>query len=321
MNLNPIAAHGTPEWFAARRGRITASMAASILCPGQPGTWGNPLTAYLELTAPDKASEDEDGPDDDEEEDISPSDAADYGRETQEVHAHMLAKRAGVKWAALEPGFYVHPTIPWLGASPDAIGSLDGAPCSGEFKAPTNLQIVKQLRHGIPLPYVAQSMVQMVVLDVPQSIVSVLFPPAPTWQRIHRSPELEAWVMNGLRAFWEEHVVAGIPPETNAAWLDERAVRALNDLYPSKKGTAVYWSLEDEGTSVAQALEEAKEAKKRAEEMEKIAKARLIELSQGAEMIYLPDGSGYSRTTSVRSMKATEARTIEVTTLRRVKAK
>lgn len=319
---DPIAEHGTSEWHAARRGRITASMAAAILCPGQPGVHGNPHSAWLEVTGKNTKLDDDGEPDDDaeaEEGAISPSAAAEYGRDTQEVHAKMLAKRAGIQWAVLEPGFYVSEKYPWLGASPDGIGALDGEPLTAELKAPTNLQIVKALRHGMPLPYVVQSMVQMIVCDVRQAITSVLYPPQPTWQRLHRSPELEGWVMTGLIEFWERHVVTDTPPPLDVAWLDAKTAKAISDLCPPRPGAAVYFDLGHEGCSVAAALEEAKAAKKKAVEQETFAKARLVELAGDAERIYLPDGSGYSRTKGVRQNQAREASVSEVTTLRRVK--
>lgn len=323
MNIDPVAQHGTPEWHAARKGRITASMAPAILTPGEPGVFGNPLSAWMELTgrtASGEQEEDDEPEEEEESEDIAPSDAAEYGIATQQVHAKMLERKcAGLAWSILEPGFFVSPVIPWLGASPDAIGSLDGAPCLGEFKAPTNLKIVKELRHGVPMPYVVQAIVQMVVLDIPQDIVSVLYPPTPTWQRIHRSPDLEAWVMEGLRRFWEDHVIADTPPAMDARWLDDRAAKALSDLYPPAPGTKVYFTPDSEGYAVATALEEAKAQVKEAEEQVKVAKARLIEISGGAERIYLPDGSGYTRSKSLRNYAAKEAKTIEVTTLLRKK--
>ena len=42
--------HGTPEWFAARRGKVTGSTAAAILAPGQTGVRGTPRSEWMRIT-------------------------------------------------------------------------------------------------------------------------------------------------------------------------------------------------------------------------------------------------------------------------------
>lgn len=330
MTRDPVA-HGTSDWHRERSIRLTASDAPAILCAGEPGVHGNPLTVWQAKTAalrgeieqPDPDEEPEEEHDEDEDE-ISDTAAMEYGRDTQPVHAAMLAKamaKAGhvVEWAVIEPGFYVSETIPWLGASPDILGAVNALPAVVELKAPTNFGLVKALKHGMVRPYAVQNLVQQIVLDVQQGVVSVLYPPQPTWQILYRSPEMEAWILEGLERFWVDHVLADIPPPVDASWLDDDALKALNALYPPKLGSCVFAEPGDELDLLAVELENAKADAKDAETREKAAKARIIELSDGAELIYLPDGSGYTRRTSPRSYAAREAKVIEVTTLRRSK--
>lgn len=318
MNLPDPIPHGTPEWHAARRGRITASIAPAILCPGLPGVHGNPLSAWLEITGRNAPEiEDEQDEADDEGEDIAPSEAAEYGRATQDVHLSMLGKKAGIEWAVREPGFFVSRELPWLGASPDAIGSKDGHPILAECKAPTNPRLVRELRHGIPRAYVVQAIVQMYVCEIPQDVVSVLYPPSPTWQVLYDSPELREWVIGGLRAFWRDHVEADVPPPMDAAWSGD-AVEAINAAYPPRPGVAIRFDEGSEFVDLAAQFEAAKAARDEADKTARGLKARLIELSQGAERIVLPDGSGYTRKTQARKGYTVADSTSIV--LRRVKA-
>jgi predicted phage-related endonuclease len=301
MNPTDPIPHGTPDWHAARKGRITASMAPSILCPGLPGVFGTPLSAWLEITG--RAQEEREARDDDDEEEdggIQPSQAAEYGRATQDVHLRMLAQKAGIEWSVMEPGFYVSREHPWLGASPDAIGTRDGHPILAECKAPTNVRIVRELRHGIPRPYVVQAIVQMIVCEIPQDVVSVLYPPSPTWQVLYDAPELRAWVLDGLRAFWRDHVETDTPPPMDASWLGADALEAINAAYPPRPGVSIRFDEGSEFAALAAEFEAVKVAGAAAEKQAKILKARMIELSQGAERIVLPDGSGYTRREQVR---------------------
>lgn len=106
----------TPEWFAARKGKITASVAAAVLGI-DPHT--GPLSAFNQIT----------------------------GRTTKEDNRYMAWGRefessAREAYEVLsgnfvsETGFFIHDDLPWLGASPDGLAGTDGLV---EIKCPSVL--------------------------------------------------------------------------------------------------------------------------------------------------------------------------------------
>lgn len=300
--------HNTPEWHAARRGKITASLAPAILVPGETGVHGNPFTAWLRICRPDEA---EDVPQDDE--------AAEFGRESEHLHATLLGRRSGIEWTVMQPGFLVDEEIPWLGASPDLLGvrESDGAEVVAELMAPTNYAIKRELRERMPINKVIQLAVQMRVWKKPLGCVSVLFAPSPTWQMQERASDFEAYVLEGLTRFYERFVLTDTPPPLHDEWLDDKTLKAFKAINPPRENVSVYFDELHAGTSAAMGFEEAKREIAKWEKHRQAAEAALIEAAGNAEAIYLPDGSGYTRKTQVRKVKAQEARTDTFTVLRR----
>lgn len=304
MNASDPIPHGTPAWHAARQGKITASLAPAILCPGEVGVHGNPFSAWLKITGRDEG------------EDLSADDAAEYGRESETLHAAMLARRCGVEWTVRQPGFYVDAELPWLGASPDLIGVKDGREYVAELKAPTDYGIKKALAHGMPTGYAVQLVVQMRVLDVQAGIASVLFAPSPTWQEIQRAADMERQVLDGLARFWEDFVVTDTAPPIHDEWLDANTLKAWKALNPPREDAVVYFDESHPATSAAVGLRQAKEEIKKWEATAQAAEAALLAAAGDASKIILPDGSGYTRTLQTRNVKAAPARTDTFTVLR-----
>lgn len=295
---------GTPEYAEATRGKITASIAADILCPGEEGVYGNPLTAWMRITGRDT-----DG--------IEDNEALEWGRESEDVHARLLARKAGVSVAAQAPGLIFDPDLPWLGASPDLIlFNEDGTQGVGELKAPSDWKVKHWLEHGVPMGYAVQLSVQMRCVRVPWGIASALVPPAPVWQLVHHSPDMETWILEGLTAFWEDHVKTDVPPDPDRAWINERTLASIKKLHVPEPGLAMAVDETSPLLQVALDFERAKAEIKEAEQRKAQAEAALIQGMQGCELLYLPDGSGYSRKKQVTNYKPQPARTVESTVLR-----
>lgn len=296
--------HGSPEWHAARRRKITASLAPAILCPGEIGVHGNPFSAWLKITG--RADDDE----------LTDDDAAEYGRESEPLHAAMLARRTGVEWTTRQPGFYVDPELPWLGASPDLVGTKERRLYVGEMKAPTDYSIRKALAVSMPVGYAVQAVVQMRVLRADAAIVSVLFAPSPTWQEIQRAADMEREVLDGLQRFYEEFVLTDTAPPLHDEWLDAPTLKTWKALHPPREDVSVHFDETHPATAAAFALQQAKSEVKKWEEAAEAAEAALLQYAGDASKIVLPDGSGFTRKLQTRNVKAQEARTDTFTVLR-----
>jgi putative phage-type endonuclease len=125
----------TPEWFAARRGKITASLAAACLRldPGK-----SAQKAWREITGwePEQFEHR----------------ALQWG--VQFEAAARLDYEAESGNIVETCGFFVHPEHPWLGASPDGLVGSDGL---AEIKCPTVPPVTLPRHHRV------QCMVQLAV--------------------------------------------------------------------------------------------------------------------------------------------------------------
>jgi putative phage-type endonuclease len=110
---------GTPEWFQARRGRITASSRASVIANKNLKSWStlrdsidydlSPFWEHKEFT----------------------NDAMDWGREHEAEAIANVSLAYGVE--AIEPGLVIHPQHYYAGATPDF---FLGSKVSGQVKCP-----------------------------------------------------------------------------------------------------------------------------------------------------------------------------------------
>jgi putative phage-type endonuclease len=139
---------GTPEWFAARLGKVTASRVADVIAKTKTG-WGASRANYMaELvaerltgTSADKFS----------------NAAMQWGTEQEPEARAAYEFRVGVD--VLQVGFVPHPTIPMTGASPDGLIGEDGLV---EIKCPnTATHIDTLIGQTIPGRYVTQMLWQM----------------------------------------------------------------------------------------------------------------------------------------------------------------
>lgn len=288
---------GSPAWLAARAGKITASTAASILAPGEPGAYGTPLGEFLRIKAeiegqavaalPDDEEYDEDADEDDDE--PKPDERVDFawGLQTEEIHRAMVAKLAKVEIAP-GGGVWRDAELPWLSASPDGLIAASDEYARGiaELKAPTDFG-VRRWRDGAPRGYVIQAHIQMRVMRADWGIVSALIPPKPRWQRVYDSPEMSEWILEGLTTFWDEHVMRDIPPPATG---NDKDLRALKALFPQSTSRRIVFS--PAAVIAAQELAEAKAVIKDATVRKKEATAFLIGELQDAEVGLLPNGTG-----------------------------
>ena len=140
----------TPEWFAARIGCLTASKAAAVLKRGRDG---KPLKAYYDLVD-EIIAERTTG--------VATEHAFTRAMEWGVEHEDEARSRYEAERAVFvtETGFVKHPTIEYLGASPDGLVGDDGLL---EIKCPNTTTHLRRMRAGVvPEEYVPQMLVQLI---------------------------------------------------------------------------------------------------------------------------------------------------------------
>jgi putative phage-type endonuclease len=141
---------GSPEWFALRLGKVTASRIADVLAKvktGEAVTREDYRTELVVQRLTNKPSETFTNP------------AMEWGvlqepmaRIAYEAHASVFVKQVS---------FVEHPTIEWFGCSPDGLVGEDGLL---EIKCPSSKNHIKYLLGGKPpAKYVPQMQCQMAV--------------------------------------------------------------------------------------------------------------------------------------------------------------
>lgn len=141
-------AQGSPEWHAARCGRVTASRICDVIARTKTG-WGASRTNYMgELIAERLCGTVQPG---------FTNAAMQWGSETEPDARASYAFYQGVE--VTEVGFVVHPGIEMSGASPDGLAGETGLV---EIKCPNvSTHIETLLTRAIPDKYVVQMQWQM----------------------------------------------------------------------------------------------------------------------------------------------------------------
>lgn len=303
MRTLPTIEHGTPEWHAARRGKITSSIAAGILAPGQPGSYGNPLSIWLMLTGrqePDSADTPE----------------RRWGRMSQPLHAELLQEVSGARITRLEPGFAVHPELDWLGDSADALGFDGDLSCAFELEAPTQWADRDYESGFTPIGKQIQLAVHRWVWDAETGILSGLVAPGPNWQRVPASPEMDQWVRTGLQEFYERYVVTDTPPPLEGPWSSTVEPSVVKRIWTPREDTVAEFGPEDAGALHGMELVELKAQIKELEGRKDAAERGLLLAMADAGTAIMPDGSRYTRKRIQVQYKAKEAYTGERDELR-----
>ena len=327
--MNPIhltsAAPGSAEYLKATAGMITASQAASVLCPGEPGVYGTPMDVYVRLRQGIEGKIEEPEPDEPEHDDepeeedmlVESSERAElsWGLDSEPMHKALLRKYAGLDIGTINSGTWRDAELPWLAATPDGVVSENGEEPFGilELKAPT--EGGRRLwAAGPPKGYIIQANVQMRVMRADWGVVSALIPPKPRWERVYNSPEMQEFILTGLTRFMEEHVLPGVPPPITGS---EKDLKALRQLFPTSTSKRIVFSMA--AVEAASKFEEAKAAIKSWEDVKRVNQGILMQELQDAEVGLLPGGSGYTYKSVAQERQAQPAKTLTVRSLRKVK--
>lgn len=139
---------GSPEWFAARLGRVTASRVADVIAKTKTGYGASRENYLAELVLERLTGKAEEG---------FTSSAMQWGtdNEPDARSAYQFEKNTRV----MQVGFVNHPHIAMTGASPDGLVDDDGLL---EIKCPNQATHLKTLHSGtIPSRYITQMNWQM----------------------------------------------------------------------------------------------------------------------------------------------------------------
>jgi putative phage-type endonuclease len=264
---------GSPEWFAARRGGITATDVVAVL--GLSGH-ANTLSVWH-----DKRGE---LPDDD------AGEAALWGHLLEDPVAREWARRRGVRLHRV--GVAARRDASWMRASVDrkVLGCplKRLGPCIVEIK--TRSAFTRgQWRDGVPDDVLAQVIWQLLVTGAEHAHVAVLVggqqlldPPA---IRVADEIEVAELIQSEALAAWEA-VVDGRPPEVDAG---AALLSLLDRLHPARDGAheVPVDDLDDTATALAGYVA-AGDAERDAKAAKEAAKARLVQRLGPAETAVHP---------------------------------
>jgi putative phage-type endonuclease len=139
---------GTPEWFAARLGKVTASRVADVIATTKSG-WGASRANYSAQLVAERLTGAV--------ADSFTNGAMQWGTQTEPEARRAYCFRQDVD--VMEVGFVDHPTIGMTGASPDGLIGEDGLL---ELKCPnTGTHIATLLGQSVPTKYMTQMHWQM----------------------------------------------------------------------------------------------------------------------------------------------------------------
>jgi putative phage-type endonuclease len=193
-------AQRTPQWHAARKGRITASIAAA--CLGL-DPYKSPAWAWRVVTGVE--------PDMDDNENLA------RGR-AREPHArNVYTARRGVQ--IYEAGLYVHPALRWLCASPDGLVGHNGL---FEAKAP------KKLPDSLPAAHEVQCRIQIACTSREWcDYLSYAGPGLIREWRVVRDLWRECELLVGLKEWWETYVLGRqCPPRRRRSKMPDVEIEA-----------------------------------------------------------------------------------------------
>jgi len=168
------ALQGTEQWFKEREGKLTASAFGQAAGLG-PGSRQQLWRRLMKL------------------EEFVGNAATDWGTEHEPIALDAYQVATGS--LADLVGFVPHPTMDWLGCSPDL---LVGAKGMGEIKCPVSQALYPE----IPPYYMAQVQGQLEVTDREWCDFIVWTPDAMSITRVHRCPTYWSWLHLRLAEFW-----------------------------------------------------------------------------------------------------------------------
>ena len=198
------------EWLEARRKGIGGSDASAIMGQNQ---WASPLSVYMDKRgiAPEKEE----------------SEAMRQGTDCEEVVAKRFERESGIKVKRCHK-LIQHPDYPWMLANIDR--QIVGADGFMGLECKTTSPYAKTDFEGgsIPPNYFWQCQHYMAVTGAQQWYLAVMvFSTAFHIFVIPRDENAIAQLIEAERSFWQDHVLAGVPPYPIGSEADDEAIDVL----------------------------------------------------------------------------------------------
>ena len=209
------------DWLEWRRGGIGGSDIAALMGIS---TWASPWSVWADkcgLLPPEPENE--------------------YmvaGRWLESAIGPWFTDRTGL-YVGGEQTWCIHPTKTWARCTPDGFvmehpfeETLEGALGSFEVK------VLGMSKRWDPVPplYQAQAQWQMYVTDMPKTWFAVLHGRRLEVYELDRDPADIEFMVERAEAFWRDHVLAGVPPATDAS---DATARAIGAVYADSQPNAV----------------------------------------------------------------------------------
>ena len=185
----------TAHWLRMRKQGLGASDSAAVLGLSK---WGTPLSVYM-----DKLSDHVDD---------TMSDRQDWGHRLEEPVAQWVRDTKGLQ-VTESPGLIRSEEYPWLLATPDR------KVIEGDVVVPLEIKSSDAFMRdawsdGIPLNYQIQLQQQILIMGAPHGYLAVLHGGnTPEFYRVPADAEFHEQLVRLTRTFWEDHILAQVPPE------------------------------------------------------------------------------------------------------------
>lgn len=282
----------TPEWDAlrlfdpARTDRPVVFGASDAAAACNQSSYSSALQLYLEKRG------EFDPHSNDTAEDVE---RREFGLDLEPVILRRYARREKCQITADLPA-YLHPTLPFMAVTPDAIAGLSDGTLRGVEAKNSGAQMFDPTgenvhRYGVedtdqvPIEYLLQCQQNMEVMGYDQVDMPVLRGGNRLLvYRIDRSPELIQQIVSAEQEL-AERIVNGDPPEPN--WTHSGTQKVLERMYGLEIGRRI--ELDEEAMRVWNLLQEMKAEEKDREERMRGYRNLLLEKLRGAEIGVLPN--------------------------------
>jgi putative phage-type endonuclease len=282
---------GRLEWLQRRSRGVGASEVAALFAEGE-HRYHSPLSLYHLKRG--NAPEDVD------------NESAEWGQRLEAVAADWYAEMTG-RQLTDHGRFHVvpHPTAPLLCTlDREQRDETRGVGCV-EFKAPSEWVLKQWEKGGVPLWGQIQLQAQLACTGWTWGTICAQFPHRrPLWWDVARNDAFIDVLVRRVTAFWNDHVLTGIPPAVDGHSATERVLKFL---HPDDNGEtvtlppeAIEWDVQLEA-----AREEEKAAKKKAQAIENKIRAAIGDATFGDTL----DGVRYSLKTTERKGFSVDATT------------
>src|SRR5690625_4828851 len=223
------------EWLRERQKGIGGSDASAILGFNP---WKSPFELYIEKTS-DQVQEID-------------NEAIHWGNVLEDVVAQEFTRRTGKK-VRRRNQIFKHKEHDWMIANIDR--DVVGERALLECKTTNAFNADAWEGDEIPPMYMCQLQHYMAVLDYEKAYIAVLIGGQKfVWKEIERDDEFIELMIELERDFWENHVLAGVPPEIDGS---KSATELLNAMYPEDNGETIMLE-SDKAEALIEAIESLK---------------------------------------------------------------